>query len=169
MAQRKKPFDEVMIVNPTTDGGQRMRMYPADDEMAGHVGDDDLADPPPGFTDGYDDGMEGLGYVAEGPYQDLEGMGFVADDEMGEEEEFADAEDEMGYYTEGMNDFADDEVEGYVVENREPAFSPRVVPTQRLAGVDGYVRPKTVNPSCRSFEPAEEVSQPSPTWFKPLW
>jgi|GEM_PF-3881953 len=160
MAQHKKPFDEVMIVNPSTHGGQRMRMYPTDDEeMAGYVGDDDLADPPPGFTDGYEeDGMEGLGYVAEGPYQDLDAVGFVAD-----------PEDDMGDYTEGVDEFADDEVEGYVVEDREPAFSPRVVPTRRLAGVEGYVRPKTVNPSCRSFEPAEEVSQPSPGWFKPNW
>ncbi|MGR8981784.1 MAG: hypothetical protein ACU84H_17070 [Gammaproteobacteria bacterium] len=100
-----------------------------------------------------------MGYFAEEP----EEMGYFADDsdEMGY---FADESDEMGYFAdepEGM--------EGYVRETREPAFSPRVVPTAKLSGVEGYIQPKSINPTCETIRPADVASKPASTWFKPLW
>jgi hypothetical protein len=87
---------------------------------------------------------------------------YEAPDAMGEADVMGYGEPDIGTYAEAPA------MEGYVRET-EPAFSPRVVPADKLGGFDGYVTPKTTNPSCESFRSAEEVGRPSPQWFKSLW
>jgi hypothetical protein len=66
---------------------------------------------------------------------------------------------EMGY-------FAEAPVEGYV---REREINPRVVPLENINGVEGYHRPKTINPTCENVRPAEEQPKSRSGWFQPLW
>lgn len=184
-----------------------MKLYRLDHApLAGYVADEGeeiayVADPPPGFTEGYDGGVayvaedDAIDWGVQGPYggvawvaADAPVTTYVTDDDMGDDddemawvaeddEDFAaDEEDFDGYY--GEDELADDGydaagygeepelVEGYVRETREPAFSPRVVPVTQL---DGYVRPKMINPTVETLRPAEEVPRPSTEWFKPLW
>lgn len=150
------------------------------DEFTGSIGDEYgspaevgyFADPPPGFTEGccsalQDDG-EGFGQEDElGQFcADLDDIG-AEHSEMGDSVEddlyAVDDDPEMGAFAQ------EDAVEGYLKEDREPPFSPRVMPVATVSGVEGYTRPRTVNPTCESLRPAEAVSQPSSEWFKPLW
>ncbi len=157
----------------------------AEPYIDGEVGDEDelgFGDPPPGFTEGVAEYADGIQYVAA---DDGAEMGFFADDlyEFAEDEddvgELAEDEDEIGYFgqdyeeigeEDDMGYFAEEEegVEGYVVE-REPAFNQRVMPVDAVSGIEGYTKPKTVNPTCASIRPAEEVSTPARGWFEPLW
>jgi hypothetical protein len=173
-----------------------------------------VADPPPGFVEGFGyyaetpevgyvyEAPETVGYFAEAP--EFAGMGYVyeAPDQMGYYAEapeltgygetpemgyFAEAPDQMGYVYEApdqmgyyaeapevmgygepqeMGYFAEAPVEGYV---RERETSSRVVPLENISGVEGYYRPRTVNPSCENIRPAEEEFKPSSGWFQPLW
>ena len=73
---------------------------------------------------------------------------------------YAEAPQDMGY-------FGETPVKGYV---RERDASPRVVPLENIGDVEGYYRPRTINPTVESFRPPEaETSQPISTWFQPLW
>jgi hypothetical protein len=240
VARQGDPFGEIMIVNPLSyKGERRMKLYPinksalygyiaAEPEELGYFAEEPyemgympdeigyIADPPPGFTEGFGyaptevayvaeepefvktsamgyahDIPETVGYFAEEPYEmgeDEDGMGYVYEvpdemgyfaqepDEMGEGEEgemgyFAEEPDEMGEDESEMGYFAEEpeNVEGYVRETREPGFSPRVVPADKISGLEGYIRPKMINPTCESILPAEVVSKPASDWFKPLW
>ncbi len=245
MAHQGDPFDEIMIVNPFgMKGERRMKLYPINKSaLYGYVADEPeemgyfaeepyevgytpeeigyVADPPPGFTEGFDYAPSEVAYVAEEPeflegpameyvYEIPETVGYVSDepdemdedemgyfaeesDELGEEEEggmgyFAEEPDEMGDDEEEMGYFADepyemgedeeemsyfaeepDEIEGYVRETKEPKFSPRVVPTDKLSGIERYELPTTNNPTCESLRPAEAVTKLASDWFKPLW
>ena len=159
-------------------------MAPDPDQYAGYVGDEyespatagSFADPPPGFT-------EGCASVSQA--DELEGYGAGEEDAMGQ---FYAYPDDIGAEYPDMGDSVEDDLyaveddpemgafaqqaeamEGYVKEDREPPFSPRVMPVTSVSGVEGYTRPRTVNPTCESLRPAEAVSQPSSEWFKPLW
>ena len=95
-----------------------------------------------------------MGTYAEAP----EHMGYFAEDPgmMG----YGEAPQDMGYYAEAP-------VEGYV---REQDTSPRVVPLENIGDVEGYYRPRTINPTVETFRPPEaETSKPTSTWFQPLW
>jgi hypothetical protein len=74
----------------------------------------------------------------------------------------------MGYVYEvpDMGYVAEAPVEGYV---RERDASPRVVPLENIGDVEGYYRPRTINPSVETFRPPEEAPQPTSTWFQPPW
>jgi hypothetical protein len=254
------PFDEIMIVNPISGRGERrMKLYPiresaVDGCLAGEPGTlgyiaegpyevaympEELgyvADPPPGFTEGFGYAPDGMAYVAEAPmYAGAPSMGYVSAAPgtdgyfgagrpcgMGQDEQmmgyvseapetmgyFAEEPAEMGYFAEDPNDmgyfaeademgyvadepeqmgyyagepgemgedeigyFAEgpDGMEGYIRETTEPKFSPRVVPTEKLSGVEGYIQPRMINPTCESIRPADVVLKPASTWFKPLW
>ncbi len=65
-----------------------------------------------------------------------------------------------------MGYFAESPVEGYM---RERDASARVVPLENISGVEGYYRPRTINPTCENIRPAEEETRPSSGWFQPLW
>jgi len=144
-----------------------------------------IADPPPGFVEGY-------GYYAEAPamgyvYETPDTVGYYA-----EAPEFAEAPQDMGYYAEApefaevphdmgyvaespdmmrygesaadMGYFADaSPVEGYV---REQDYNPRVVPVENVGEVEGYYRPRSINPSVDSFRPADDSPRPSSGWFR---
>jgi len=94
-----------------------------------------------------------VGYYGESP----ETMGYYGEsaDVMGYDE----APQDVGY-------FAEAPFEGYV---RERDMSARVVPVENIGGVEGFYRPRTVNPSCESFRPPEEETKPSTSWFQPIW
>jgi hypothetical protein len=104
-----------------------------------------------------------MGYVYEAPEQTGYGeapeqMGYFAEDPgmMG----YGETPQDMGY-------FAEAPVEGDV---RERDASPRVVPLEKIGDVEGYYRPRTINPSVDTFRPPEQgTSQPTSTWFQPLW
>ncbi|MGH7596235.1 MAG: hypothetical protein ACREOI_07775 [bacterium] len=93
--------------------------------------------------DSMSEAPDSMGYFAEDP-----GYGEVAP--------------EMGYFAE------DPMVSGYVRE-ATTEFSPRVLPVDKIGEVEGYTRPKTINPSVNNFRPSEETSQASGQWFRPLW
>jgi hypothetical protein len=65
-----------------------------------------------------------------------------------------------------MGYFAEAPLEGYV---RERDTSPRVVPLENIGDVEGYYRPRTINPSVETFRPAEETPKPTSNWFQPPW
>lgn len=209
MARQGEPFDEIMIVNPLGQRGDKcMRFYPiayaplsgyfaevpADvgyvyeapetmgyfaeyPETVGYYAEapevmgyaeapSDMgyfADPPPGFTEGYSAPATQVAYFAETPEfaEAPSEMGDVyeAPDVMG----YGEVAPEMGYYAE-----APPTMEGYVRET-EPSFSPRVVPLDNVGGVEGYMRPRSINPMVEKFQPAETAPQASIQWFKPLW
>jgi hypothetical protein len=116
-----------------------------------------------------------MGYYAEAPEQ----MGYYAEapDQMGY---YGEAPDQMGYYAESPDVMGYDEapemgyfaeapvapVEGYV---RERDSAPRVAPLENINGVEGYYRPRTINPTCETIRPPEAVPNPGATWFQPLW
>jgi hypothetical protein len=108
-----------------------------------------------------------MGYVSESP---AETMGYYgAEPEVG----YYGAEPEVGYYGERPDEvgyMAEDgaPMEGYVRET-ESRFSPRVVPMDNVNGFEGFVTPKSVNPTCEKLRPAERLIERSPDWFKPLW
>lgn len=149
-----------------------------------------IADPPTGFTEGYEavgyvadpfgadppcsemayiaeEPDEEMAYVAEGPYDE---MGYVGQDEeemaeFADDEEFAAADDE--FYEDGAGEWGDGEaMGGYLPETRPPGFSPRVMPVSRL---EGYMTPKSINPTAEQIRPAEVVPRPASGWFKPHW
>lgn len=173
-----------------------------------------VADPPPGFVEGYGyyaEAPESVGYYAEAPefagvgyvyeapdpigyYAEGPEMGYYAEapDQMGY---YAEAPDQMGYYAEApemgyyaeapemgyygeapdmmgydeapeMGYFAEAPFEGYVRE-RDPGA--RVVPLENVNGVEGYYRPRSINPTCDNIRPAEDEPRPSAGWFQPLW
>jgi hypothetical protein len=72
---------------------------------------------------------------------------------------YAEVPQDMGY-------FAEAPVEGYV---RERDASPRVVPLENIGDVEGYYRPRMINPSVDSFRPAEDTPKPSSSWFRSPW
>lgn len=146
-----------------------------------------FADPPPGFFSGMD--QPELAYYAEAPGEmgySGEASDYVSEwPEVGyfaETPDLAEMAPEMGYFAEspemqgygempadvGFFAEAPQAMEGYMRETM-PAFSPRVLPLDTVGGVEGYVSPKTINPTCQSFKPAEEVVQPTTQWFRPLW
>jgi hypothetical protein len=88
-----------------------------------------------------------MGYYGEGP------------DVMG----YGERPDEVGCFAEGPAP-----MEGYVREG-EHGFSPRVAPVDKIGGVEGFITPKTINPTCDTLRPAERASQRSTEWFRPLW
>lgn len=180
-----------------------MKFYPIHNPPIAYVAEEPedlsyVADPPPGFIEGYDgvgyvadpygaeaevayiaddpgdevayvadDPGDEMAYVAEDPYDEVGYFGQEEDDmaDFAEEEEFAAADED--FYDEGAGDYGDEEeIEGYLPETREPAFSPRVMPVSRL---EGYAPPKTINPTAEQIRPAEVVSRPASSWFKPLW
>ncbi|MDX2033436.1 MAG: hypothetical protein SF339_22360 [Blastocatellia bacterium] len=112
-----------------------------------------------------------MGYYAEAPEQ----MGYFAEGpEMGY---YAEAPEQMGYYAETpdvmgydeapeMGYFAESPIEGYV-RDRDPA--PRVAPLENINGVEGYYRPRSINPTCDNIRPAEDEPRPGSVWFQPLW
>src|ERR687895_205335 len=212
VARQGDPFGEIMIVNPSSyKGERRMKLYPInksalygyiveEPEALGYFAEEPyemgympediayVADPPPGFTEGFGYAPTEVAYVAEEPefvktsamgyaHDIPETVGYFAEEpyEMGEEESemgyFAEEPDEMGEDESEVGYFAEgpDDIEGYVRETREPAFSPRVVPADKISGIEGYIRPKMINPTCESILPAEVVSKPASDWFKPLW
>jgi len=65
-----------------------------------------------------------------------------------------------------MGYFAEPAVEGYV---RERDAAARVAPLENINGVDGFYRPRTINPTCENIRPAEEEPKPSSGWFEPIW
>ena len=72
---------------------------------------------------------------------------------------YGEAPQDMGY-------FGEESVEGYI---RERDASPRVLPLENIGDVDGYYRPRTINPTVETFRPPEAgTSQPASTWFQPL-
>jgi hypothetical protein len=185
-----------------------------------------IADPPPGFVEGYGyyaeapeavgyyaeapefagvgyvyEAPDSMGYYAEGPemgyyaeapdmgyYAEAPDMGYYAEapDPMGYYAEapemgyYAEAPDQMGYYAESPDVMGYDEapemgyfaeapfapVEGYV---RERDSAPRVAPLDNINGVEGYYRPRSINPSCETIRPPEDEPKPSTGWFQPLW
>lgn len=146
----------------------------------------------------YAEAPETVGYFAESPelmgYGEVAPeMGYFAVDselaeapaEMGyvyEAPEYVSEAPEMGYYAEApelmgygetapeFGYFAEDPyaIQGYVRDTGS-GFNPRVVPLENINGFEGYVRPKSINPTAEVVTPAEAVSQPSGQWFKPLW
>ena len=104
-----------------------------------------------------------MGYVYEAPEQmsAAPGMGYFAQapEFMG----YGEASPEFGYFAE--DPYA---MQGYVRET-DSGFNPRVVPLENVNGIQGYVRPRSINPTAEVLSPAEEVSKPSGQWFRPLW
>jgi hypothetical protein len=101
----------------------------------------------------YAETPEQMGYFGETP----EPMGYFAEDPaVGG---YSEAPQDMGY-------FAEAPLEGYV---RERDTSPRVVPLENIGDVEGYYRPRTINPSVETFRPPEEAPKPSSNWFQPPW
>lgn len=141
--------------------------YPEDQEMSdemGYIAEDELEDDEEVDYGGEDDEM---GYIAEDELEDGEDaeMGYFADDEM----DYGDEADEMGYFSEDdMNDIEDGEFAAYVPET-EPAFNQRCVPPNKVSGIGEYIKPRSINPTCKSLQPAETVRKTETNWFKPLW
>jgi hypothetical protein len=137
---------------------------PDEEELGDWEGYEDYDDwdDPDALEDGC--GYGGCGYGACG-YADEETYGWYADDEgapgdMGDEE----------LYAEGEFDVA-----GYVREEDRP-FNPRVIVTSGVSGYDqvdpgleGYVRPGTVNAICTQFTPQPGAPPDLPDTLRPLW
>ncbi|MCI0695252.1 hypothetical protein L0337_25000 [candidate division KSB1 bacterium] len=99
-----------------------------------------------------------IGYFAEPEFAEAPEMGYFAEDPG-----YGEAYPEMGYFAE------DPAFSGYMQDTTAPGFSPRVVPVDKLGEVEGYMTPKTINPSIENFRPPEVVSQVSTQWFKSPW
>ena len=93
-------------------------------------------------------------YVSEAPEQ----MGYFA--ESPETMGYGETSPDMGYFAEGPP------LEGYV---REQDYNPRDAPVENLGEVEGYYRPRTINPSVDSFRPAEDAAKPGSSWFRSPW
>lgn len=107
--------------------------------------------------------VAGMGHVYEAPDQ----MGYYA--EAPEVGYYGEAPDQMGYYGEApdqMGYYGEAPVEGYV---REQDSAARVAPVENINGVDGFYRPRTINPTCENIRPAEEQTKSSSGWFQPHW
>ena len=69
-------------------------------------------------------------------------------------------EGDMGYFAE------EPPLGGYM---RERDYNPRVAPVENVGEVEGYYRPRTINPAVDSFRPAEDAPKPSSSWFRSPW
>jgi len=182
-------LNEIMIVNPSTkEGAHTMVFYPmgqSPDEL-GYYGQTPVEEmgyygQVPAEEMGYYGQVpaEEMGYYGQIPAEEMGYYGQVPADEMGY---YGQAPDEaVGYYGQyptEMNYYGqapDAEAMGYYgqypepavagyVRDVEPAFNPRGVFNQ----LGGFVREKTVNPTCDLTKPAEVEMPPSyPAIFKP--
>jgi hypothetical protein len=154
--------------------GQPEQIYGYSDPTYGYYGQ---AQEPTSW-DGYgyygDYRPEDVGYYADeypvGEYPDPTVMGYGQAPEMvgyGEPEPYVNGYPGVGYS--GESDYS-----GYVREVQPAAFNAGCpVPTNVSGldggGLDGFVRPRTVNPTCDRF--IEQPGSPTlaPDTFKPLW
>lgn len=120
-------------------------------EMGYFAADPELAEAAPEMGYVY----EAPEYVSEAP----ETVGYFA--ESPELMGYGEAAPEFGYFAEDPYS-----MQGYV---RDTSVNPRVVPLENINGLQGYVRPRSINPTAEVISPAEQMTQPSTQWFKPLW
>ena len=111
-----------------------------------------------------------MGYMYEAPEQFNEApetMGDYGEPEVGY---YGEAQDVNGYGADPgeVGYFAEDPISGYVRES-DSRYSPRVVPVDKIGDVEGFYTPKSVNPTCENFRPAERTPERSTEWFKPNW
>jgi hypothetical protein len=122
------------------------------------------------------------GYYAEPPeYGEYEPVGYYAEEQpygyYGEPQEMVGygQYEPLSEYPEGVGEYAEPDVSGYVREVAVPPFNPGCPMPTNVAGFGetepfaGYTRPATVNPTCGQFTPQPGITEQVPETFRPLW
>jgi hypothetical protein len=180
MSRKKRSgLNELMIVNPfTQEGVESMFFYPLgeeDDEGVGFV-----AQPPENDMGAYGRvpiahygqyPEDEIAYWGEYPNELPEEVAYYGQDDPEEPYlEDVPAVDEDAYgqyppeYVGAYGEDPDDDMDGYV-RQVDPSFNPRCSCQNHL---EGFVKEKTVNPTCEMTKPAEVETPPTyPSLFKP--